>query len=131
MIGLTKILSQLESLQDELRELTSRRISIPSSQGVRIFRTQDIVRLEADRAYCRIHLKDGSSWLASRPLKEIHKQLSRVLFIRIHTSHVINIDFLTRYKNDEGGHVLLADGSCLPVARRRRKAFLTALQQEM
>ncbi len=103
------------------------KITIPTSEGVNVVSVSDIIRLEADRSYCFICLSDGERILVSKPLKDLEKALPKEMFFRVHTTHLINIDYIDRYIKDDGGYVIMNDSSQVPIARRRKQNFLELL----
>jgi two-component system LytT family response regulator len=44
--------------------------------------------------------------------------------VRIHQSHLINLNFVERYIKGDGGSVIMSDGSEVEVSRRRKDLFL-------
>lgn len=103
------------------------KITIPTSEGINVLSISDILRIEADRSYCFIYLTDGDRILVSKPLKEIESMLPRDTFFRIHSAYLINLDYVKRYAKEDGGAVILNDGSHIPIARRRKKEFFERL----
>jgi two-component system LytT family response regulator len=103
------------------------KITIPTSEGINVLSISDIIRIEADRSYCFIYLTDGDRILVSKPLKEIESLLPGDVFFRIHSAYLINLDFVKRYSREDGGLVILNDGSHVPIARRRKKDFFERL----
>lgn len=56
----------------------------------------DIVYIEGLKDYIKIHLKSASSPVVTRmPMKTIEDQLPNKLFIRIHKSYIVGINFIT------------------------------------
>jgi hypothetical protein len=49
--------------------------------------------------------------VASKTLKEIDEILENHFFIRVHHSHLINLNEVNRYVKGEGGYLLMSDGS--------------------
>lgn len=103
------------------------KITIPTSEGINVLSVSNILRIEADRSYCSIYLTDGDRILVSKPLKEIESMLPGDLFFRIHSAYLINLDYVKRYSKEDGGNVILNDGSHIPIARRRKKEFFERL----
>ncbi len=103
------------------------KITIPTSEGINVLSISDILRIEADRSYCFIYLTDGDRILVSKPLKEIESLLPSDIFFRIHSAYLINLDYVKRYSKEDGGKVILNDGSHIPIARRRKKEFFERL----
>ena len=48
-------------------------------------------------------------------------------FVRIHRSHFINLQHVTKYVKGEGGYVIMSDGSNAEVSRRKKAEFIVAL----
>lgn len=96
------------------------RIAVRNNDAIEYLNVPEIVRCEADNNYTRIFLNDGKKILVSKTLKEFEGLLEQFDFIRIHQSHLINKDYLKRYIKTDGGSVVLADGTELPVARARK-----------
>ena len=106
---------------------SNHKITIPTSEGINVISISDILRIEADRSYCFIYLSDGDRILVSKPLKEVENMLPASIFFRVHSAFLINMNFVKRYKKEDGGHVILNDGSHVPIARRRKKEFFDRL----
>ena len=60
-------------------------------------------------------------------LKEYEELLAANGFVRIHRSHMINIDFLDKYYKGDGGYVKMKDGSTADVSRQRKDEFMKAI----
>jgi len=61
-------------------------------------------------------------------LKEYDEMLTEHGFLRVHKSHLVNLDFVEDYLGR--GFVRLKDQTEIEVARRRREAVLEALQHK-
>lgn len=103
------------------------KITIPTSEGINVLSISDILRVEADRSYCFIYLTDGDRILVSKPLKDIERMLPDSVFFRVHAAYLINMDYVKRYKKEDGGNIILNDGTHIPIARRRKKEFFERL----
>ena len=49
-------------------------------------------------------------------------------FLRVHNSHVVNLNAITRYVKGEGGYLVMTDGSNVDVSRSRKELLLQRLQ---
>jgi len=106
------------------------KIAITTSDGFKLEDLSNIIRFEADSNYTIVHIKDENSLLVSKPLKEFEMKLSSVTnFIRIHKSHLINIDYVSYFSSADGGIVKLSDGSSFPVSKRKNPEFFKALSK--
>lgn len=111
-----------EAIENESEEIS--KITINHSKGFTIVEVKDIVNLEANGNCTMLWFKDGSKYLDTRTLKIYENILMNNHFYRIHKSHLINLDYLLQYENQDGHKVVLDNGTKLPIARNRLKDFL-------
>ena len=64
----------------------------------------------------------------TRTLKIYEGILNPSIFYRIHKSHIIDLDFLKEYLNEDGHFAVLKNGKLLPVARNRVSTFVKTLK---
>ena len=95
------------------------RMGLNTQKGLIIIRFSDILYCEAMSNYCRLHLRDGSSYMASRTLKHVHACLPQTEFIRTHQSFVVRIDEVSGIHHE----LTLRNGKQIPVARSQRTAL--------
>jgi two-component system LytT family response regulator len=79
-----------------------------------------IIRCEADNNYTYVFLKNHKKLLVSRTLKEIDEMLQGHPFLRIHQSHIVNLNEIARYVRGEGGYVVMSDDTPVNVSRSRK-----------
>ena len=96
------------------------RIALSTSNGIHLFNIRDIIRCESKDNYTQFHFKNQKPLLISKTLKEYEELLSTHGFERIHQSHLINLKYLKSYIKQDGGYVLMSDGSNLPIAQRKK-----------
>jgi len=101
-----------------------KKIAVPSADGFDFILISDIIRCEAQGAYTKIYINHSRQVLVSRPLKDYEALLPENLFFRIHSSHLINLNYVKKYNRGRGGLVELDDGSVIEVAARRKDEFL-------
>lgn len=96
------------------------RLAVPSVEGTYFFVLNDIIRLEANRNYTIIHLRDRKPFLASKTLRYFEELLEAFRFIRIHKSHLVNLQHVIRLSaNSE--FIILSDKSQIEVSRRKKE----------
>ena len=104
------------------------KIAIPTSEGYVFIDIDDIIRCEANGTYTYIYTKKPERIVASKNIKEYELLLPKKKFFRIHNSHLINLDRISKYTKGRGGTVTMEDGTELDVASRRRLEFLEKFQ---
>lgn len=105
-----------------------KKIALPSSEGINFYDIGKILRCEADRAYCKFHMADGSSFLVSKSLKEFEDLLMECNFFRVHKSNMVNLAHIEKYVSGKGGYVILSDGSHVDVSVRRKEELMKVLR---
>ncbi|MCG8576718.1 MAG: LytTR family DNA-binding domain-containing protein [Flavobacteriales bacterium] len=106
-----------------------KKIALPTSEGLEFFLLSNVVRCEADRAYCIFHLVDGRKVIVSNSLKEYEDILSSANFFRVHKSNMVNVAHIKKYLKGKGGQLVLSDESIVGVAMRRKEELMNILVQ--
>lgn len=117
---------QLELLLNSLKNprMPIEKVALPSSQGLEFHDIQGITRCEAQRGYTFIFLQGGQKIVSTRNIKEYEDMLPETLFFRIHNSHLVNLNFVSKYHKGRGGQIEMTDGTVLEVATRRKDELL-------
>jgi two-component system, LytTR family, response regulator len=105
------------------------RITLTTSLGHVFTNTKDIIRIETYGNYSFVFLPESERLLVSRNLKEFEEMLSEPDFFRIHQSHIVNTSHVKKYLKDDGGFVVMADETKIPISRRRKEEFISALRR--
>ncbi|MBL7941564.1 MAG: LytTR family transcriptional regulator, partial [Flavobacteriales bacterium] len=87
-----------------------------------------IVRLEAENNCTMLYFSDGSRYLDTKTLKVFEDTLPG-RFMRVHKSHIINLDYLREYLSQDGGLAVMHDGYHVPVSRNKLPEFLAAVKK--
>ena len=122
---------------DSLKDLSSSllnnkptsRIAISHTKGLKIVEDDTITHLEASGNCTTIYFKDGSRYLDTRTLKTYENILNPMKFSRVHKSHIINLDIMKEYVNEDGHFAILEGGIRVPVARNRVAEFVRMLKE--
>lgn len=117
---------QLDVLLEKLgnKQTSMQKIALPTQDGFELLPLETILKCESDSNYTNIYLKNGRKVLVSRTLKEIEELLDGHSFLRVHHSHLVNLNEITRYIRGEGGYVVMSDNSSVAVSRSRKEALL-------
>lgn len=123
-------LQQIETLFTNLnnQQQGNGKIALPTLEGLHFVNSSEILYCTSDSNYTNIFLQDGQKLLVSKTLKEIEAMLGGFGFLRIHHSHMINLNKISKYLKGDGGYVVMDDGKSLSVSRARKEAFLQYFQ---
>lgn len=119
----------IEALLDNLKAPGEdpHKIVLSTSEKIHVIDVNDILRCESDNYYTHFFFTDGSKLLVSKTLKENEELLSHHNFIRPHKSHLINTGYIKSYVKQDGGHIIMTDGSKIPVSRRKKEKIMEIL----
>ncbi len=112
-----------------LQLVANTKISIPVLDGMLFINPGDIIRCEASGSYSNFYLVNGKKLTTSLRLKECEDLLPEQFFFRAHHSHIINLNYMTRYVKGRGGYIVMEDNSMVEVASRKKEAFLEFLKK--
>ncbi|WNJ16943.1 LytTR family DNA-binding domain-containing protein [Pontibacter sp. G13] len=103
------------------------RLSVPQEHGYVLVDQTDIMMVEADGSYSKIHLVGGKTMMVSKSIKHVEELLDTKWFVRIHKSYVVNLKYVSSYSRSQGGSVTMENGKELLISRRRVPHFLEKL----
>lgn len=116
---LLEIMRQLDSEKNK-----SSKIALNVGDSLQLIEAGEIVRCESDSNYTHVFLRGGRKITIARTLKEIEETLDGLGFFRIHQSHLINLEHITKFLKTDGGYLIMDDGSHLTISRSRKEKFL-------
>lgn len=116
------------SLLNEIKKNATKKIPLTTAECTEFVDVRDIVRVEADGSYTKVFLKNKKVLMLSKILKGIEDSINDTRFFRAHNSHLINMDYILKYHNREGGYIEMADGSMIPISRRKRTEFFEQMK---
>lgn len=104
------------------------KLAVPTLEGFELIPTDQLMRCNANDNYTCFYMKDKNKIIACRTLKEIEEQLKDFkFFIRVHHSHIVNLNEVVKYIRGEGGHLILSDGTSVTVSKSRKDNLLNTL----
>ncbi|MFT7157801.1 MAG: two-component system LytT family response regulator [Parvicella sp.] len=106
------------------KESQNKKIVLPLIDGFDVVDVDEIVRCEANDNFTNVILKDGSKKMICRTLKFYDEILSEIGFMRVHRSHLINLNYIKSYKKGKGGQVVMIDGSYVDVAPSKKAELI-------
>lgn len=123
------ITENLRLLSEQLRQPSPalKRLALNSADRVHVVHVADIIRCESERNYTTFFLREGKPIVVTRTLKEYEELLEPSGFVRVHHSHLINLEHLRTFMKNDGGYAVMIDGSNVPVSVRKKDDLLQAL----
>jgi two-component system, LytTR family, response regulator len=110
-----------ENFREKSQE--KRNVVLPTVEGFEVIKMDEIVRLQGNGNFTDIFLADGSRKMACRFLKH-YAEILPFPFIRVHKSHIININQVKSYHRSLGGYVVLNDRTEVDISPGYKDEFL-------
>ena len=124
---LMQLLGEEQSTAPEGGRPAVQRLMVSTATGEQIIETADIEWIEADNYYAVLHCH-GTRYMLRESLDSLGRRLDPRHFVRAHRSAIVNLAAVREFRRlgDEPS-LVLADGTAVPVSRRRRTLITEAL----
>jgi two-component system LytT family response regulator len=123
---------KLAALSDNMQgKKVLKRIILKSADSLQLVALRDIIRAEADSNYTHFRLSGGKHVIVSRTIKEFEGMLAGSAIIRVHQSHLVNLDHVDKFIKRDGGYLHLKDGSSVPVSPNLKQKVLQAISDHL
>lgn len=135
IMGIKKVLdadanqykSQMQIMQYNQNNML-KKIAIPTLKGLFFTPIDQIEYCMADNTYTIIYLQNMEKKMVSKNLKHFEELLSPHNFYRVHQSYLVNLNSINSFSHDDGGVLFLANGTRIPISRRRKDKLLQLLR---
>lgn len=104
-------------------------IKIPQPHGFVIIDSREITRLEAENNYTRVFTLKGEQFFVCKTIKDFEILLDPEIFLRVHKSSVINLNYLKEFVNIDGTYVQMKDDMKIQVSRRKIQELKDAIHK--
>lgn len=96
-------------------------ISVRADHKTSLIKVSNIVYLESEGEYVRMHLNDGTKLVTLFRLKNMESALPADMFMRVHRSYIINLKCVAGYTK---GRVFLDNDDYVPIGENYKEAFM-------
>jgi two-component system LytT family response regulator len=124
----TVLSQQITLLNENLQQIhrADKKIALRDHDNIYFVDVSEIIRCTADGPYTTFHLKDRTTIIVSKTLKEYEVLLTPHLFFRVHHSHLINLRHIKLFRKSDSD-LQMSDLSNVPVATRKKDDLLKIL----
>ena len=110
--------------------LQQKKFIFPNTSGFDLIEISQIVKCKADDNYTEFSFVDGSKKLISKTLKKVEEQLSDYGFLRVHKSHLVNLNHIVSYQKGKLGFLLMSDQSEVSITSSKKMVLMELLNLE-
>lgn len=120
---------RLSILKDTLSapEQKPDKISLHTLDKIIIVNLDNIVRCESDSNNTLFYLQDGEKIFVTKTLKYFADMLKNYQFLRVHQSHLVNLQCISAFIKADGGYLMLKNGENVPVSVRKKVEVMEIL----
>jgi len=119
---------QKRQLVSGLQKSRQGKVLLYDGKDTHIVPVVDVVHATADGNYTWVTLTTGKRIHANSGLKEIHGKLPEDQFMRVHHSHIVQLDEIEQF-NKITGELFLRNGERVQVSRSRKSDLLRILER--
>ena len=126
--GQIDIGERVSVLKEKLGNLNER-IILSSMDGFEVYKIADIIRCEANGSYTTFFIRDERKVVTSKTLNNFEKLLDDMPFVRVHSKHLVNLNYIKKYISGRGGYIVFEDGTQVDVSERKKKEFIRLMKE--
>lgn len=125
------ISSELETLTYNIKNFKSdnSKLALATNNGLVFIEIKNIMHCEANGKTTWVYINGQEKILASKNLGEFDSFLNEYNFIRVHHSHLVNMNYIKSYKPGRTGTVIMTDDMEIDVSQRKKDDFLKKLNK--
>jgi two-component system, LytTR family, response regulator len=123
-------IEKYKALQSNIANNTEDKCIVVNLTGsTRFIKIKDILMLEADGSYCKLHLKNNEKLITSKNLKHFEESLEGVPnFFRCHKSNIVNLKYVMEVNKSEG-EILLENKLTASISAEKVDLFIEKMKQ--
>lgn len=115
--------TEIQTLLGNFKQPEDKKIVVKTHDRIYSIYIKDIIRCESDSSYTTLYLENGHKIVVAKQLKEFDEMLSPNGFLRVHQSHLVNLDYVFYYQ--KGNNLLIMkDESAIPVSVKKKEELL-------
>lgn len=118
-------------LLENIRKEDARQLKIvlPLQDGFEVVCVKEIVHCKANDNFTDFHFVSKSKKMICRTLKFYEDLLSESGFLRVHKSHLINLEHVVKYTKGKGGQLTMSDGAVIEVSPAKKDELLAHFEK--
>ena len=115
---------EIESIEDEDEVWYEDRFFIRSKEWLIKIKVEDLLWIEADGCYCKLHTKDKEHTIIST-LKKFEQEAPGKKFKRVHRSYMVNLDAIDKLSD----HYVSIRNQTIPIGKNYKQALLDTFKR--
>jgi two-component system LytT family response regulator len=120
---------QIETLLHNLNHEDKgiQKIAIKTVDSIHLININHIIYCQSDGGYTTFHLINNQKIINAKLLGEYEELLPSTIFMRIHRSYLVNLNYVVRYDKKDKQYLVTTENQSLPVSTRKREKLIAYL----
>ena len=107
------------------------KIGLPTGERIEFVEVKTIVRCQGESNYTHLYFTAKKPLLVAKSLVEFEELLADHGFIRVHKSHLVNLNHVTSISKNDGGILTMSNGDSVLISRRRKDFTQSQLKSKL
>lgn len=116
------------SAREKIATFSPQLVALPSADGIDMRAPHEFVSAHGEGNYTRVVLQRDPPMLLSRPLGELESHFERAGMMRVHRSHMVNLNHIRHVRRGKSPVVHLSNGEQVDVSESYRTQLFDLLQ---
>lgn len=129
-----KKIKEPKSVKEILKKIAveeKAKLAVPTLYGHKFIDPINIVHIKAEGSYSIIFTQNEGEIMISKNLKSIENALKQDNFLRVHRSHIVNLDRVTEFHKNDGGYLVLDSNERIEIGSSNRPQIMEVLNARL
>jgi two-component system, LytTR family, response regulator len=104
-------------------------IALPTGDAMELLKPSEIIRCESNNNYTIVHLNNKKKVTIAKTLKDVEEKFTGLSFVRVHQSHLVNLDFIYKLYKGDNAYITLKNQEQIPVSRAKKEELMEYLRK--
>lgn len=119
----------IQPLQENLEAASPKKIALTLIDGVAFYELDKIIYLKAEGSYTTFFLENGQKIMVSKRLAEFERLEAISSYLRIHRSHIINYNKISKILKHAGGSVVMENEHELSISSDKKAILMEKFEE--
>ena len=108
---------------------TDPKIGLATGDRVEFVEVKSIIRCQGECNYTNLYFTDKKPLLVAKSLIEFEELLNEYNFIRVHKTHLVNLNHVASFNRNDAGILIMSNGDKVSISRRRKDFTISQLKR--
>ncbi len=105
------------------------KLTLADNEKIHIVEIDQIISCESFKNYTTFYLEDNREIIVSKPIKMYDELLAENHFLRVHHSHLVNLNQIKEVVKVDGPYLKMKNGKSIPVSTRKKEDLFSKMKE--